>query len=149
MSNPRKPSHLKLIDGTDQPCRRAPESVELPLVDAIPEPPDWLPNSHAIKEWQRLAPILYANRLLTDVSLSPLAMLCAQHGKILQMYAAGQIPTSAMLAQYRNLANDFALTPIAQGRFKPNPGGRPPNRFGHNGLRPSGSKQQDDLSFPR
>lgn len=137
MSNPRKPRHLKVIAGTDQACRRPPESVELPLVSDIPAPPDWLPNAHSVSEWNRLAAILHANRILTEASLSAFAMLCAQHGKILQMYAAGQMPPSAMLAQYRALANDFALTPVAQGRVKPNPGGRPANPFLKHGKRPT------------
>ncbi len=30
MPNPRKPSHLKAVAGTQRPCREAPPSVELP-----------------------------------------------------------------------------------------------------------------------
>ena len=68
MANPRKPTSLKVVAGTDRPCRR-PESapVEIPALDHIPDPPDWLPNAHAVNEWQRLAPILTANKLLTEV----------------------------------------------------------------------------------
>jgi phage terminase small subunit len=57
MGNPRKPAHLKVVAGTDRPDRALPSSVDLPLVEAVPEPPDWLPNAHAVKEWKRLAPL--------------------------------------------------------------------------------------------
>ena len=43
MANPRKPTSLKVVAGTDQPCRR-PEvaPVELPLASEVPDAPDWL-----------------------------------------------------------------------------------------------------------
>ena len=119
MANPRKPTSLKVVAGTDRPCRR-PESapVEMPALDHIPDPPDWLPNAHAVKEWQRLAPILTANKLLTEAGLSALGQLCALHGKVVQLYAAGEAPVASMVAQMRGLMNDFGLTPVAQGKVK-------------------------------
>ena len=119
MANPRKPASLKVVAGTDRPCRR-PESapVEIPALDHIPDPPDWLPNAHAVKEWQRLAPILTANKLLTEAGLSALGQLCALHGKVVQLYAAGEAPVASMVAQLRGLMNDFGLTPVAQGKVK-------------------------------
>lgn len=130
MSNPRKPASLKLVAGTNRPDREAPPAVELPLVDAAPSAPDWLPNAHAKNEWDRLSRILYANKLLTEAGLTTLGVLCSLFGKICQLYAAGESPTGHMVAQYRALANDFGLTPVAQGRVKPNgegsksPGGK-------------------------
>lgn len=119
MANPRKPTSLKVVAGTDRPCRR-PESapVEMPALDHIPDPPDWLPNAHAVKEWQRLAPILTANKLLTEAGLSALGQLCALHGKVVQLYSAGEAPVASMVAQLRGLMNDFGLTPVAQGKVK-------------------------------
>ena len=119
MANPRKPTSLKVVAGTDRPCRR-PESapVEMPALDHIPDPPDWLTNAHAVKEWQRLAPILTANTLLTEAGLSALGQLCALHGKVVQLYAAGEAPVASMVAQLRGLMNDFGLTPVAQGKVK-------------------------------
>lgn len=101
----------------------------------MPVAPDWLPNAHAIKEWNRLAPILTANRLLTEAGLSTLGMLCALHGKIVQLYAAGESPTGHMMAQYRGIANDFGLTPVAQGKVKPSGEKEKGNRFASNGRR--------------
>ena len=119
MTHPRKPTSLKVVAGTDRPCRR-PESapVEIPALDHIPDPPDWLPNAHAVKEWHRLAPILTANKLLTEAGLSALGQLCALHGKVVQLYAAGEAPVASMVAQLRGLMNDFGLTPVAQGKVK-------------------------------
>ncbi len=135
MANPRKPNNLKVVAGTDRPDRVAPAGVDLPLVSSVPVAPDWLPNAHAIKEWNRLAPILTANRLLTEAGLSTLGMLCALHGKIVQLYAAGESPTGHMMAQYRGIANDFGLTPVAQGKVKPSGEKEKGNRFASNGRR--------------
>lgn len=120
MSRPRKPTALKVVAGTDRPDREAPAAAELPLVSDVPPAPDWMPNVHARKEWERLAPILHANKLLTEAGLSALGQLCALHGKTVQLYAAGEAPVASMVAQLRGLMNDFGLTPVAQGKVKPN-----------------------------
>lgn len=139
MSNPRKPAHLKSIAGTTRADRPDPPAIDLPLVAAIPEPPDWLPSAHAIKEWNRLAPILFRLGLLTEGGLSALAMLCALHGNLVQMWTAGVKPTGHLIAQWRSLYNDFGLTPAAQGKVKAigETEGQPANRFGRNGKRPA------------
>lgn len=112
--------------------------VEFPLATRVPTAPDWLPNVHAVKEWNRLAPILVAQKLLTEAGESPLAVLCALHGKIVQLYAAGESPTGHVVAQYRNLINDFGLTPVAQGKVKHSGGQeKQSNKFAANGKRPS------------
>jgi hypothetical protein len=64
-------------------------------------------------------------------------MLCALHGKLVQLWAAGESPTGHMMAQYRALVNDFGLTPVAQGKVK-SAGDLPKgNRFASNGKRNS------------
>ncbi len=120
MSRPRKPTALKVVAGTDRPDREPPAAAELPLVSDVPPAPDWLPNAHASKEWDRLAPILHANKLLTEAGLSALGQLCALHGKTVQLYAAGEAPVASMVAQLRGLMNDFGLTPVAQGKVRTN-----------------------------
>ena len=133
MANPRKPSSLKVIAGTDRKDRATEPVVDLPLVGEIPPPPDWLPNNAALDEWNRLAPILHANKLLTEAGLSALAMLCALHGKIVQLYAAGEAPTASMSGTLRNMQNDFGLTPVAQGKVSPTGEAKPGNSFANNG----------------
>ena len=124
----KKPPRMKVISGTDQKCRRETKSIDLPLVDDVPEAPDWLINAHAVNEWNRLAPMLIANKLLTKAGLSAFGVMCAIQGKINQLFAAGEFPTGHMLAQYRNLVNDFGLTPVAQGKVKPSETGKQ-NKF--------------------
>lgn len=130
MARPRKPTSLKIIAGTNRPDR-APlvDPLALPLVDAVPSPPDWLPNGHAVREWERLARILHANRLLTDAGLSALGVLCAVHGALVQAWSAGVTPPAALLAQYRALSGDFGLTPAAQGKVRAPAGPASTNRF--------------------
>lgn len=114
----KKPSNLKVIAGTNRPDREPAQTVDLPLASEIPDAPDWLSNAHATKEWNRLAPILHSVGLLTEAGLTTLGVLCSLFGKICQLYAAGESPTGHMIAQYRALANDFGLTPVAQGKVK-------------------------------
>ncbi len=135
MPNPRKPTSLKLVSGTARPDREV-QAVDLPLVSEVPMAPDWLPNSHATKEWERLAPILCANRLLTEAGLSAFGQMCAAHGKVVQLYAAGESPNASLLAQLRGLMNDFGLTPVAQGKVRPTGDTeKVGNRFAGNGKR--------------
>lgn len=131
----KKPAALKVIAGTQRKDREPDGAVDLPTITEVPPPPDWLPNGHAIKEWQRLAPILVANKLLTEGGLSALGQLCALHGKVVQLYAAGEAPVASMVAQLRNLTNDFGLTPVAQGKVKPIGEGPAKNAFSNNGGR--------------
>lgn len=131
----RKPTGLKVVSGTERPDRESVPNVELPLVSEVPPAPDWLPNGHAVKEWNRLAPILVANKLLSEGGLSALASLCALHGKMVQLYAAGECPTASMIGQYRASVNDFGLTPVAQGKVKPSGSTEKKNSFSTNGKR--------------
>lgn len=132
MANPKKPRHLKAIAGTVRKDRDAPVEVDLPLVDAVPSAPDWLPNNHAVKEWNRLAAILVANKLLTEADLATLGHMCALHGKIVQLYAAGESPTASMASTLRVMQSDFGLSPVARGKVAPLPAEKKGSKFeGH------------------
>ena len=135
MPQQTKPKALKLISGSRQPDQE--KVTELPTVDALPEAPTWLPNAHAVNEWNRLGPILVANKLLTSGGLSALGMLCALHGKIVQLYAAGEAPTGHMIAQWRALTNDFGLTPAAQGKVRAMGAEPLGNKFASRGKKPA------------
>lgn len=130
MAQPRKPRALKIVTGTDQPCRREPDPVQLPSLDAVPAAPDWLPNAHAQKEWQRLAPILVTNNLLAAADLAALGHLCAVHGKMVQLWSAGEAPTGHMVAQFNALAAAFGLAPAWRGKVKPVGDKDAGNKFG-------------------
>ncbi len=133
MAYPKKPSNLKVITGSTQPDDGP--VIDLPLVSDVPCAPDWMPNAHATKEWDRLAPILQKVGLLTEAGTSTLAHLCALHGKIVQLYAAGESPNASMVAQYRAISNDFGLTPVAQGKVRPSGEKPKDNPFTKNGKR--------------
>lgn len=131
----RKPASLKMVAGTERKDRATKSTLEIPALDKVPPAPDWLPNAHAIKEWDRLAAILTANKLLNSASIGSLGQLCALFGKVVQLYAAGEAPTASMLGTLRNLSNDFGLSPVAQGKV--NMLGEEPtkNQFASNGKR--------------
>ena len=134
MANPRKPANLKAIAGTARPDREKPVEVELPVLDKAPPAPDWMPNAHAVKEWDRLAALLVANKLLTSADLASLGHLCALHGKIVQLYAAGEAPTASMAGTLRTMQGDFGLSPVARGKVSPAGGdSQAGNKFGKNG----------------
>jgi len=61
--------------------------------------------------------------------------MAAEHGKIIQMYAAGECLTGHLSAQYRNLINDFGLTPVSQCKVKAFAGKEKTNPFARNGNR--------------
>lgn len=131
----RKPTNLKMVAGTHRKDRALEPHVEIPTLADAPPAPDWLPNIHAVKEWDRLVGILTANKLLTEGGLSALGHLCALHGRIVQLYAAGEAPTASMLGTLRNMENDFGLTPATQGKVRPGGESDKGNRFAGNGKR--------------
>lgn len=133
----KKPPQMKLVAGTTRADRPEIPAVELPVLDTVPFAPDWLPNAHAVKEWTRLAPILVANKLLTEGGLSALGMLCSLHGKIVQLYAAGEAPNANMIGQWRSITNDFGLTPAAQGRVRAVAAEPTGNKFANRGKPPA------------
>lgn len=137
MPTPLKPRALKNIAGTERPDRDGLPAANLPALSEAPPAPDWMPNAFATKEWERLAPILAANKLLTEASLSALGVLCALHGQIVDMWSRRVEPNGALLGQYRALINDFGLTPVAQGKVKQGAQEKKGNPFARNGKRPS------------
>ena len=116
---PKKPTQLKIVSGTVRADREAPPAVVFDPLAGVPDPVDWLPNAHAVSEWRRLAPVLVANRLLAAADLSTFGHMCALHGKMVQLWAAGEAPTGHMVAQYNALAAAFGLSPAWRGKVKP------------------------------
>lgn len=135
---PKRPNHLKVISGTDRKDRAAPESVELPALEVVPPPVDWLPNIHSVNEWKRLAPILVANKLLADADLSTFGHMCALHGKMVQLWAAGEAPTGHMIAQYNHIAAAFGLAAAWRGKVKPSGDKDASNKFAKYKDKPAG-----------
>jgi phage terminase small subunit len=132
MPNPKKPPTLKIIAGTSRPDRDdgAAGEADFATLTEIPAPPNWLPNAHAINEWRRLGGLLVANKLLVALDLSTLGQLCALHGKMVQLYAAGETPVASMVAQYSNLASAFGLAPTWRSKVKVSGESNAGGRFG-------------------
>lgn len=137
MGRPRKPRELKVLHGTLKPSRDNASEIKFESLKEVPAPPDWLPNAHAKKEWERLAPILVRKALLAEADLSSLGMLCGLHGKIVQLYAAGETPTASMATTLRGMQSDFGLSPAARSKVTLDPDGHALNKFSGNGRAPS------------
>jgi hypothetical protein len=105
-------------DGSRLSVRSLIRTVTYPALDTLPPPPDWLPNGAAVHEWNRLGNILLAAGILNDGSITPLGNLCALHGKLVQLWSAGEMPKAALLAQYRILCDGFALHPMNNGKVR-------------------------------
>lgn len=84
MARPRTPTNVLELRGSyvNHPERRWHIPVPVDTLAELPPAPDWLPNAHAVQEWDRLARILAANKLLTEGGVSALTTLCAIHGKL-------------------------------------------------------------------
>ena len=108
----------------------------MPVLQEVPAPPDWLVNESARNEWNRLAPLLVANGLLTEGALSVLAHACSMHGVITRSFAAGEHPKAATLGIYRLMVNDFGLTPATRDKVSPAKAPTTANRFHRSGHRP-------------
>lgn len=140
---PKKIFAFRMLEGTDTAKARrdaqeeesAAGALDVTPFTEVPKPPQWLPNVHAVKEWKRLAPILVANKLLHEGNVGGFGQLCALHGKLTQLWAAGETPKPPLLLQYRQLINDYGLTPLAQARIKTGftEASNKTNRFRRNG----------------
>ena len=131
-----KPPALKVIAGTDQPCRMGGAAAALPEVKDETAPPDWLTQADAVAEWARVEPMLRASRVLTEGDLTALAHLCQLHGACVKLYRAGLEPTAAQLTQLRTFYAEFGLTPSSRSRVSSGGPKDDGNPFGRNGRRP-------------
>lgn len=130
----KKPENIKSLRGTSRNDRKT-ESVPLEAIDALPSPPDWLPNAFAVREWDRLGPILLNCGLLTEAGLTTFAHLCALHGRIVQLWTAGMAPTGYLYSQYLKLCDGFGMTPVAAQKVGGGGEKSKGNKFACNGRR--------------
>lgn len=126
-----KPPELKVVAGTDQPCRRR-ERVVKP-VDGLPVRPSWL-KGRAAKIWaEKVA--AYQNRGQSIVGCeSALAQFCALEATLIDQFAKRLTPPTSQINAYRSFASEFFDTPASQiGSPKAPKGGK----FAGNGQRPA------------
>jgi P27 family predicted phage terminase small subunit len=74
MARPRKPTALKLVEGTDRADRSNGSEVEPMLLNDLTPPAHLDPRSAAV--WTQLAPMLRRLQLLTEADVIALEMLC-------------------------------------------------------------------------
>lgn len=128
MGNPRKPTALKLLEGTDRPDR-ARDEAEWPMVDGYPEGPDWLTCPDAVSQWNKAVRWLSDARVLTDPDLDRLANFCNMHADIVTCWRAGRAPAPQDQVQYRINAGLFGFTPADRHKVMPVGGQKEPNPF--------------------
>lgn len=111
MPKPRKPKGQKLLHG-DAPARIYAEP-EFP-VTAGAQPPFPLRGPVAVGEWNRIAPLLESQRVLTTADLSMLATAVNVMDVVQRTFESGGRPTGADLNQVRMFYREFGLTPSSR-----------------------------------
>ena len=139
-----KSAHLKLVRGN--PGKR-PIRAEVEVAPSLPEPLPFLCND-AKAEWARVAPMLYALRLLSELDLAALAAYCSAyatwkqaHGALGEMAKHDPVSKGLMIKSKKGnliqnpllgIANtaagnmvkyaaDFGLTPSSRARIAAGP----------------------------
>lgn len=101
-------------------------------VASMPEPPDWL-DEIARQEWNRVAPILSENGVLTEADVTALGVYCQTYSQYVEcqrninekgLVHSGKLNPLARHAdtltkQLRGLITEFGFTPSSRGRMEP------------------------------
>lgn len=133
-----KPPALKVIAGTDQPCRRRDPVVE--KIDGEPAKPGWL-RGRAARLWAEKVAIYGARGQSIVGCESALAQYCALEAALVDQYRRKATPPVAQVNAFRILAAEFFDTPASQigpakaspkSRFAAN-AGKPPSAEGGSG----------------
>ena len=111
MSNPRKPTALRLL--SDNAGKRPLPPSEPTFPPSTLAPPDWL-TGEAVALWEKLAPAMDLNGLLTTASRDTLAVYCDTMGGYVDGRRAGKEPDLKVLQALRLLAREFGFTPSSQ-----------------------------------
>jgi phage terminase small subunit len=106
--NPRKPRSLKVLSGTDQPCRRA--AAERAQVGAVlaefPPPPQWLDVDGA-EMWNHHGAALHAAGRLRDIHLPMLEVVCMSWSQFRKDARAGRtllpVERARLVAELREI----------------------------------------------
>src|SRR5262249_31082804 len=102
------PRHLKLLrTGRIQPCRDT-ETIGFPPATELPRAPVWLCRE-AVLEFDRLARVLRAHRLLTEGNVGLLAHYVMLGVRLEEIWSAGGVPKAALMATYRRIGGDLHL----------------------------------------
>lgn len=91
---PRKPTTLKLVTGTEKPCRANPAEPQPPPAPTGMAPPRHL-SPRAVDAWHRLAPMLDAMGVLTVADELALERLCECYAELEEARASLARPVLA------------------------------------------------------
>ena len=107
------PKHLRLVQGNrgKRPIRS--DSVEAP--PSLPMPPEFLCDD-AKQEWQRVAPMLFALRLLSDLDVVTLAAYCQAYATWMNAHEAlnkmGSVDQASRGLVVRSAKNNLIQNPL-------------------------------------
>jgi len=133
LSNPRKPTQKKIIQGTFRKDR-APKNEPKPQKSEKEKPPWWLKGHVARKAWRELSIYLKESGLLTKLDEIALLMLVTAYAKWrkasekakIGVYKTdkGYVGFNPMITvekiyykQLRDMLNDFGMNPSARSRI--------------------------------
>lgn len=126
-----KPPGLKVVAGTDQPCRRREKLFE--NINGMPAKPAWL-KGEAASLWKKKLAIYEARGQSVAGCESSLAQYCALEANLIGQYRLMQTPTVAQVNAHRIYAAEFFDTPASQ--IGPNRATGKPSSFASNAQRP-------------
>lgn len=106
-----KPPALKVVSGTDQPCRRREPVVE--TIPGMPVKPAWL-KGRAAKLWAEKVETYRVRGQAVAGCESALAQYCALEAALIDQYQKRMIPPVAQVNAFRILAAEFYDTPASQ-----------------------------------
>lgn len=136
MARGRKPTPpaLKVLAGTNRPCRDRPDAPEYDLVDEFPEPPQHL-NADGAEMWSKLGRQLVAARVLQVVDLYALEQLCHAWQCFRKKAKADMESTAAETTALKSLFSEFGMSPASRSKVTSSGDKPKANKFGNNGKR--------------
>ena len=101
---PPKPTRLKQMAGTDQPCRIIPNEMEVSLLANIPEAPMPL-NEYGQREYEIVCAELYSKKMLHLVDLSLVTAYANEMGLYVEMEQ--KLKTQGRIDEFYNDENQL------------------------------------------
>ena len=122
------PQHIKVLSGTNRPCRDTPDAPEFDLVHEFPEAPRHLDIDGA-SMWNSLGPQLVASKVLQTVDLYSLEQLCVAWQCFRKKTKAGMEATAAENQALKSLLAEFGMTPASRRRVVAGDTAKKGNKF--------------------
>lgn len=123
------------VDRQSKVGTRSRDEIETDEVVSV-EPPDWLIGPEAVKEWERVLPLLMKARIMTEPDIAAFGTVCNLHADRIQTYRAGSKPKASETHEMRLLWSDLGMTPAGRLRMSPKKaeGDEPDESVGESGF---------------